>query len=107
MPSTISRPPALAVAGRLNAGGDGEHAVNQHVCGEQNDKHLHRKLGFKRQIRPKIMPRIPRKPTSHQLSARISLKASLRVISTVGVRTFPDAAFAMIASFGDRLPGGR
>src|SRR4029079_15432218 len=46
-----------------------------------------------RQIRPKMMPKMPRKPTIHQLSAKTSLNASQRAATAAGVRGF----FAVVA----------
>jgi hypothetical protein len=40
-----------------------------------------------------MMPKMPLKPTNHQLSAKISLNASLRAASAAGVRAF----FAVVA----------
>ena len=38
--------PALAVAGGLDAGEDGEDAVDEHIGGKENDEHLHREGGI-------------------------------------------------------------
>src|SRR5512144_2514813 len=57
--------------------------------------------GVSRQIRPKMMPRMPRRPTAHQLSARTSLNASQRGSDTL-VRPFEDVLAAMKLSFLDQ-----
>src|SRR5581483_11109205 len=51
-------------------------------------------------MRPKMMPRMPRRPTAHQLSARTSLSASQRASDTV--RPFEDVLAAMGHSFLDQ-----
>ena len=59
--------------------------------------------GVSRQIRPKMMPKMPRRPTTHQLSAKTSLSASQRGSDTT-VRPFEDVLAAMELSFFDQ-PG--
>src|SRR5262245_52476158 len=49
--------------------------------------------GVSKQIRPNTIPRIPRKPTAHQLSAKTSLSASQRSLVAAGL-FFPDAVLA-------------
>src|SRR5262245_36416968 len=49
--------------------------------------------GVSRQIRPNTIPKIPRKPTAHQLSARTSLSASQRSLVAAGL-LFPDPVLA-------------
>src|SRR6185312_10282429 len=55
--------------------------------------------GVSRQIKPKMIARMPRSPTAHQRSAKTSLKASQRAGSNANRPVFPDLV-AMIASCG-------
>src|SRR5680860_982602 len=49
--------------------------------------------GVSRQIRPNRMPKRPRRPTAHQLSAKTSLRASPRALAAA-MLPFPDAVLA-------------
>ena len=87
-PSRIEQAPPLAVPRRLDAGDDGEHAVDEHIGGEQDDEHLdgdaRRAAGKSGRRR---CPRCRAGPTAHQLSAKTSLSASQRGSDTT-VRPF-------------------